>query len=236
MRSTTDRSAFFSGLRACAPFILVVVPFGMLFGVLASEAGWDFVQILAMGFLVIAGASQFAALQLIGEQAPFLIILATSLAVNLRMAMYSASIAPHIGPAPLWQRALAAYMLTDQTYGVAINHYTMHPNEPWTRKVAYFFGAITAICPAWYASTLAGAVVGQAIPGEFALDFAIPITFIALFAPALRSLPHLVAAVVSIVVALNLAWMPYNSWMLVAAAVAMVAGALTEVWVERRGA
>jgi 4-azaleucine resistance transporter AzlC len=234
MTSLPERSAFLDGLRDCAPFNLVIVPFGLLFGVLASEAGWDLAQALAMSFVVIAGASQFAALQLVRENAPFLVIILTGLAVNLRMAMYSASLAPHLGAAPLWKRALVAYALTDQVYGVAINRYTLRRRMSLRQKLAYYAGAALAICPVWYAATLAGALIGQAIPPALALDFAAPITFIALFAPALRSLPHLAAALVSASAALALAWMPYNLWMILAAALGMLAGAATEATTVRR--
>jgi hypothetical protein len=67
---------------------------------------------------VIAGASQFAALQLMSENAPTLIVVASALAVNLRMAMYSAALAPHLGPASLKDRALIAYMNVDQSYAL----------------------------------------------------------------------------------------------------------------------
>ena len=80
------------------------------------------------------------------------------------------------------------------------------------------------------------AVAGAAIPPEYALDFAVPITFIAMVAPMLRSLPHLIAALVSVVVALALAWVPYSLGLMVAAALAMGAGAVTELMLERRGA
>jgi predicted branched-subunit amino acid permease len=224
------RRAFWHGFRDALPFLLVTVPFGVLFGVVAAEAGWRLSETIAMSVMVIAGASQFTALQLLSERAPLLIVVATALAVNLRMAMYSASLAPHIGAAPFWQRALAAYTLTDQTYGVAINRYTLQPGESLAWKLAYYLGVAAPVCGPWYAATWFGAVAGAAIPKGLALDFAVPITFIALVGPALRSLPHLVAALVSVVVALALAWLPYNLWLLVAAPLAMAAGA----WVEAR--
>ena len=118
MPDRSIRRAFWQGARDSLPFLIVVVPFGMIFGVLASEAGWTLAQILGMSVLVIAGASQFTALQLLQRAGAAADRVATALAVNLRMAMYSASIAPYIGSASVWQRALAAYFLTDQTYGV----------------------------------------------------------------------------------------------------------------------
>lgn len=228
------RNAFWAGFRDALPFLIVVVPFAVLFGVVATEAGWGLRETMAMSFLVIAGASQFTALQLLSEHAPTLIVIATSLAVNLRMAMYSASMAPHLGAAPLWQRALVAYGLTDQTYGVAIQRFTREPARDVSWKLVYFLGVAIPVCLPWYAGTWAGAVAGAAIPDGLALDFAVPVTFIALVAPALRSLPHLAAALVSVVVALLLAWMPYNLWLLVASVLAMLTGAGVELWLERR--
>lgn len=229
------RTAFLSGFVAALPFVIVVVPFAMLFGVIATEAGFDLLQTMAMSFLVIAGASQFIAVQLLVEQAPTIIVLATALAVNMRMVMYSASIAPHLGAAPPWQRAIAAYVLVDQSYGAAIKRFEEEPPLTPPQKMAYFFGTMGIIWPLWYIGTLAGALLGEAIPPEYALDFAVPITFIALFAPMLKSPAHVAAAVVSVVVALGLAWIPFNLGLIIAGLLAMLTGALVETRLERAG-
>ncbi|MCP5039042.1 MAG: branched-chain amino acid ABC transporter permease, partial [Rhodobacteraceae bacterium] len=165
-----------------------------------------------------------------------LIILATSLAVNLRMAMYSASITPYLGMAPLWQRALVAYLLVDQSYMLAVARYETRPEMTLHGRLAYFFGVITPVAPMWYAASFVGAIVGTAIPPEFALDFAVPITFIAMIAPMLRTMAHVATALTSIIMALALAWMPYGTGLLVAALVAMVVGAEVERMTQRRRA
>jgi len=226
-------SAYWQGFRAGAPFVLVVAPFGLLFGVVATEAGLDIVQTMAMTVLVIAGASQFAALQQLNDSAPVFVAVLTGLAVNMRMAMYSASLTTHLGKAGLWKRVLVAYFTVDQTYAVSINEYEQQPERSLSDKLAFFFGTVSPICPLWYLFTYVGAVAGTAIPAEYALDFAVPITFIALVAPSLRSLPHLVAAFISVAVALSLAWMPYNSGLMFAAILAMISGAAVE---KRMGA
>lgn len=225
--------AFRRGLRNAAPFSLVIIPFALLFGVVATEAGLTLFETMSFSVLVIAGASQFTALQLIEEQAPVLIVLATSLAVNLRMAMYSVALTPHLGAAPLWQRALMSYVLVDQTFATAMAEYDRNPRLSLSEKVAYFAGAVTPICPLWYGATFAGATLGTAIPAGFALDFAVPITFLAMIAPGLRTLPHVVAAFVSVTGALALAWVPYGGGLLVAAVAAMAAGAQVELWMGR---
>ena len=101
MAASTPRTAYWRGFRAALPFTIVVGPFGLLFGVVGTEAGLDVAQVMGFTVLVIAGASQFTALQLMQDNAPTLIVIASALAINLRMAMYSASFAPHLGRAPL---------------------------------------------------------------------------------------------------------------------------------------
>ncbi len=233
---TGSARAFWLGFRDALPFLIVIVPFGVLFGVVAAEAGWGLAEMMGMSVMVIAGASQFTALQLLSEHAPLLIVIATSLAVNLRMAMYSAAMAEHVGALPFWKRALVAYTLTDQSFGVAINRFTLQPQASRGWKVAYYLGVSVPVCGPWYAATWLGAVAGEAIPEGLALDFAVPITFLALVGPGLRSLPHLAAALVSVVVSLALAWLPYNLWLLVAAVLAMATGAFVEGRMERRRA
>jgi predicted branched-subunit amino acid permease len=212
----------------------VVAPFGLLFGAVSSEAGLNLLETMTMTVLVIAGAAQFTALALLDEQAPTLIVIVAALAVNLRMAMYSAALVPHIGGAPLRMRALAAYFLVDQVFAVASRRFELEADYSVAQKLAFIFGAASSVCPFWIGFSLLGALVGKSIPPEYSLDFAIPICFIAITAPMMRSLPHLVAGLVSILVALLLAWIPYNLWLLIAAMAAMICGAQTELWMKRR--
>lgn len=236
MPASTVKSAYWAGVRDGAPFILVVAPFAVLFGVVATEAGLPLVQVMSFSVLVIAGASQFAALQLMLDGAGPWLALAGALAVNLRMAMYSASLVPHLGPAPLWQRALVAYVNVDQTYALGLARYEAEPRMPVSAKVAYFLGAATPITPVWYAMTLAGALAGTAIPPALALDFALPIAFIGMIAPMLRTLAHVAAAATSVAVALLLAGLPSGAGLLIAAACAMAVGAAVETRMTRGAA
>jgi predicted branched-subunit amino acid permease len=227
MPPTSPKAAFRRGVRAGLPFVIVVGPFGLLFGVVATEAGLDLAATLGMSVLVVAGAAQFTALQLMIDQAPTLIVILNALAVNLRMAMYSAALTPHLGAAPLKARALAAYVLTDQTFAAALAAYERRESTP-AEKLAFFFGSAAPVVPVWFGATVAGALLGQSIPSDYALDFAVPITFLAIAAPMVRTLAHLVAATVSVVGALAFGWVPYSGGLLIAAALAMLAGAEVE--------
>lgn len=236
MTATTGKSAYMTGLWDGMPFLLVIAPFSLLFGVVATEAGLDILQALMFSVVVIAGASQFTALQLMVDGSPTVIVLATALAVNLRMAMYSASLTPYLGAAPVWQRALVSYFLVDATYACAITRFEKEPGWTINQRFLYFLGAVTPVCPVWYVLTIVGALIGTAMPQWLALDFAVPICFLAMIAPMLRTVPHLAAALTSIVLALGLAVVPFNLGLLIAALVAMMVGAQMEVWMKGRSA
>ncbi|WP_323784815.1 AzlC family ABC transporter permease [Thalassovita sp.] len=234
MPSSHPRTPYWQGFRDGLPFLLVIAPFGLLFGVVATEAGLSVFETLTFSVVVIAGAAQFTALQLMSEHAPTAIVLASALAVNLRMAMYSASLTPHIGAAPLWKRAVIAYFTVDQSYACSIVAYEENPSWSVAQKTAYFMGTVTPICPMWYGFTLVGSLIGSAMPSGLALDFAIPITFLAIIAPALKTPAHRAAALASVLLSLAFSFLPYNLGVLVAGLGAMMTGAQVELWQDRR--
>ncbi|MEP2640461.1 AzlC family ABC transporter permease [Roseobacter sp.] len=242
MSSTTPKirttsAAFWKGVADGTPFVLVVVPFATLFGVLATEAGLNVFETLTFSAVVFAGAAQFTALQLMQEQAPTAIVLASALAVNLRVAMYSASLTPWLGAAPFWQRALAAYFTVDQSYACSVAQFEKDPHMTVPQRMAYFSGVLTPIVPLWYIGACLGAMVGTQIPDAWALDFALPITFLAMVAPMLRTAAHVIAALVAIVISLLAVAVPYSLGLIIAGSLGMVAGAQAELWFEnRRGA
>ena len=233
MATSTPKSAFLQGVRDGAPFVVVVAPFAVLFGVLATEAGLSVFEALMFSVVVIAGSAQFTALSLMQTDTPTLIVLASALAVNLRMAMYSASITPHLGALPLWKRAVAAYFLVDQTYAFSIAKYEAEPQMSTAEKLAYFFGTVAPTCPFWYIFTLVGALIGQQVPASWGIDFIMPLTFLAMIGPMLRTPAHMVAAFVAAAAALAFAWVPYNLGLLVAGTIGMIAGAQAELWAQR---
>jgi predicted branched-subunit amino acid permease len=230
------RGAFWRGFRDGIPFALVIGPFGLVFGVLGAEAGLTLVQAMGFSVGVLAGASQFAALQLMTEGAPLAIVVLAGLLVNLRMAMYSASLAPWLGAVPMGRRALLACLLLDQTYAVSIAEFERRPTLTLTQRTAYFVGSTIFVVLPWFLATWAGVQLGTAVPPEWPLDFALPIAFLSLIGPMLRTRAHVAAALVSVIVALLLWWLPYTLGLLVAAIAAMLTGAQVELWQTRQRA
>ena len=234
MAITTTKSLFWKGLRDSLPFLLVASPFGLLFGVLAAEAGLNVLEALAFSLAVFAGAAQFTALQLLQENTPLLIVLISALAVNLRMGMYSASLTPYLGDAPMWQRACAAYMTVDQSYALSIVKFETEPEMTTPQRMAYFFGTTSVIAPSWMIATVIGALVGAQIPASWGLDFVLPLAFLAMIGPMLRTPAHIIAALTGAALSLICAGVPYNLGLILGGLGGMIAGAQVEQWQSKR--
>ena len=232
MPFTTTKSAFWAGVRDGAPFIAVAGPFALLFGVLATEAGLSIFEVMSFSLVVIAGAAQFTALQLMQDQAPTVIVLLSALAVNLRVAMYSAALTPYLGRAPLWQRVFAAYLLVDQSYALSHARFDADATMTVPQRMAYYFGTCLLVMMMWFGASYAGAAIGTTLPAGLPLDFALPIAFLSMVAPMMRTLPHLIAAGVAVVVALLGVAIPYSLGLIVAGMAGMMAGAQAEVWLK----
>lgn len=210
-----------------APILLGIVPFGLIAGISAVSVGLTPVHGVGMSILVFAGAAQLAALQLIGGDAPFLVVAATALIINARFVMYSASLAPHFHGASTGRKALLAYLLTDQAYAFSIRRYAER-GEPISARLSYYFGAAITLWVTWQTATAVGAFLGASIPEAWSLDFAIPLVFIALLVPAIRDRADGAAAGVAAVLAVMLIGLPYNLGLPLAAAVGIVAGITVE--------
>ena len=227
---SSPRSEFLAGIRAELPLLLGVTPFGLIYGTLALQAGIPAAPALAMSSLVLAGSAQFVATQLFSAGAPAAVILFTTLVVNLRHLLYSASMAPHLRPLrPIW-KWLLAYLLTDEAYAVTITHYGSRDHTSTAHKHWYGLGAGLALWSTWQTSTAAGIFLGAQIPPVWQLDFALPLTFLALLRASLTDRPAVAAAVAAGVTAVLAASLPFRVGLVLAALVGMAVG----LWAERR--
>ena len=216
---------FWAGVRAQIPILIGVIPFGAIYGALAISAGLPVAAAQAMSALVFAGSSQFVATGLFAAAAPWPVIVLTTLIINLRHVWYSASIAPYLAHLPRRWKLPLAYLLTDEAYVVAIQRYTRPATEP-DRRHFYLAGTGLALWVAWQISTAIGVFVGAQVPPAWNLDFALPLTFIALLATAISDRPAALAAVVAGGVAVLTAGLPYQLGLMLAAAAGIVVGTL----------
>ena len=223
----SKRSEFFNGIKDILPILLGVLPFGLIYGVSARSAGLPVIAAQSMSFIVFAGSAQFVTVQLISAGIPVSIIILTACLLNLRHALYSASLAPYVKQLPRRWKALLAYVLTDEAYAVTIIHYRQSGEIDY--KHWYFLGAGLTLWTVWQISTAIGIVLGANVPASWSLDFALPLTFIALVIPSLRTRAEWIAAATAGVVAVLAAGLPLNLGLLVATFVGMAIGLGLEV-------
>jgi 4-azaleucine resistance transporter AzlC len=218
--------SFWAGVRAESPLLIGVFPFGLIYGALALGAGLSPAAAQMMSSIVFAGSSQFIAAQLIHDSAPGIVIILTIAIVNLRHMLYSASIAPYIDHLPTRWKTLLAYLLTDEAYAATITHYEedgITPTSHW-----FFLGAGLALWTTWQVSSAMGIFIGAALPSSWPLDFAVPITFIAMVMPVLKDKPIVAAALSAGTVALLAYSLPFKLGLILAALVGIFTGTYLE--------
>ncbi len=205
---SSPRQQFLNGVRDELPILVGVIPFGMIYGILALSAGLNPLDAQAMSSVIFAGSSQFMTVRLLQAGTPALVIVLTGFMINLRHALYSATLAPYTRNLSARWKALLSYLLTDEAFAVAVLHYQREgttPNGHW-----YFFGAGLALWTSWQVSTAVGIFLGAQVPASWGLDFTLPLTFIALVVPSLKDRAGIVTAVVASLAALAFFSLPYK--------------------------
>jgi 4-azaleucine resistance transporter AzlC len=224
------RSAeFSSGLRASVPLLVGAVPFGLVTGVTMVAAGISPLAAMAMSIVVYAGATMLAAAQLLADHAPVLVLLLVAVILNVRLVLYSASIRPHFTGLSIGERALAAYLLGDNTYAQSIAHFSKdstHGLGDSRAKLWYYLGVSIPMWVVWQASVGAGTLLGAGLPADWQLDFAAPLVFVAATVPLLRDRAMAVAAATAAATAVLAHGLPFKLSLPLAAAAGIVAGAL----------
>jgi predicted branched-subunit amino acid permease len=175
-----------------------------------------------MSSIVFGGASQVVFAQLWGAQVPGAVICSTVAVVNLRHALYSASVAEWLRGLSWRWKVLLAYLLTDEAYAAALVRFRDGP--PGAHRHWFLFGTGLTLWSGWQLSTLGGVLIGAAIPASWSLDFSIALTFIALLVLAIHRRSEMCAALVAGVVAVLAQPLPHKLWILAAAAAGIAAG------------
>ena len=223
MINPTRRQELWGGIRGELPIAVGVLPFGLIYGVLALAAGLPPLIAQATSAVVFAGSAQFIGVQLIGVGTPLSILWLTTFVVNLRHLLYSASVSPYLHSLSSAWKWLLAYLLTDEAYVVAILHYNDRA-KPLRFKHYYFLGAGLTLWTSWQLSTAVGIFLGAQVPARWSLDFTLALTFIGMIVPMLGERPFLAAAVSAAAVSILAAALPYKLDLMAAALTGIVVG------------
>ena len=185
---------FRRGFAALLPLWPGVLAFAIAFALAARAAGFSAPEAVALSLFVFAGSAQVATVALYAGGAGFIPIVLTGLLLNLRHTYYGLSLSRWLPERTTPPKALLAYFLTDESYGMTIRSFMAGRGG-----ALYLFGASMSLWVVYIASTTVGAVLGGSLPWAHAssLEFIFPLTFIALLIPLLRSRVDFAVALVA---------------------------------------
>jgi 4-azaleucine resistance transporter AzlC len=215
---------FWAGTRATVPLMIGSAPFGAIFGALAVANGLTPVAAQALAAFVFAGSAQFIAVGLIASGASGFVIVLTTAIVNLRHLLYGVSLAPYLKRLPQRWLALLAFLLTDETYAVAIERFG-RPGDG-THRHWYYLGSAVAMYVNWQCWTFIGIRAGQRIedPSAWGLEFAFVATFLGLVVPTIQTRPQVACVVAAGVGALLFRGLPHQLGLILAALFGVAVG------------
>jgi 4-azaleucine resistance transporter AzlC len=225
---------FVTGAQDTIPMILRAVPFGIIYGALAINAGLTPTAALGMSLFVFAGSAQFLAVGLVSQGAAPAVIVLTTFVVNLRHALYSASLAPYLKNLPQTWLVPLAFWLTDETYAVVIRRFQHAEASPYRHW--YYLGSALSMYINWNLCTLIGMIAGQQLEGltQLGLDFAMTVTFIGIVVPLISTRPMLLCACTAGLVGVLANNMPHKLGLIVAAVCGIAVGLLADEHMKRQ--
>jgi len=211
---------FLKGIVDVSPLMIPVVPFGLIFGILAIDVGFSPLATMGMSLIIFGGASQIVLLQLFSGGASSLVIISSVGAVNSRHLLYGAVVSEHVSDLKLIWKIIISYFLIDQAFARS-NDYFKENNDK--NKYFHLIGGGVTCWVIWQTTTFLGIILGAAIPEKLGLSFAVPLTFLALLINDFRKLINVFVIVTSgLVATLGYNYIPYKAYVIVAALIGLL--------------
>ncbi|WP_285767088.1 AzlC family ABC transporter permease [Peribacillus sp. SI8-4] len=231
--SPRNKEGFMEGIKDCVPTLLGYLSIGLAAGVVQKTAGLSIAEIALMSLILYAGSAQFIAAGMIAASSSPTAIIITILFVNLRHLLLSAALSPYFRHLSPLRNILVGSLLTDETFGVAINQTakTKKINESWMHGLN-----ITAYLN-WFIANIAGALLAQWIsdPEKFGLEFALPAMFIGILVLSIigrsKIKRDIAVALVAVVLTVGCSFFLSSSMgIIVATIIASTLGMAVEKW------
>ena len=211
---------FLKGVIDVSPLMIPVVPFGLIFGVLAIDVGFTPLETMGMSLIIFGGASQIVLLQLFSGGASSLVIISSVGAVNSRHLLYGAVVSEHLSDLKLIWKIIISYFLIDQAFARSNEYFKKNKDE---NKYFHLIGGGATCWIIWQSTTFLGIILGSAIPEKLGLSFAIPLTFLALLINDFRKFINVFVIIVSgLVATLGYNIIPFKAYVIVAALIGLL--------------
>ena len=208
-------NTFLKGVIDVSPLMIPVVPFGLIFGVLAIDIGFTPLETMGMSLIIFGGASQIVLLQLFSGGVSSIVIISSVGAVNSRHLLYGAVMSEHLSELMLVWKILISYFLIDQAFARSNEYFKKNKDN---NKYFHLVGGGATCWVIWQSTTLLGILLGAAIPEKLGLSFAVPLTFLALIINEFRKFINVVVITVSgLVATLGYNIIPFKAYVIVSA-------------------
>ena len=216
----TNFQVFSKGIIDVSPFMIPVVPFGLIFGILSIDIGFSPLATMGMSLIIFGGASQIILLQLFSGGASSLIIISSVGAVNSRHLLYGAVVSEHVSDLKLIWKIVVSYFLIDQAFALSNEYFKKNKDR---NKYFHLVGGGFTCWIIWQSSTFLGIILGEAIPEKLGLSFAVPLTFLALLVNDFRKFINVIVILTSgFVSTLGYNYIPYKAYVIVAAITGLI--------------
>jgi 4-azaleucine resistance transporter AzlC len=220
------QKALFSAARKGAadmfPLSLAVLPWGILFGSLAVQRGFTWIEAQLFSGIVFGGAVQIVTVELMADNASLFTVLFSAFVISSRHFLYGLALRERLSPRPLRWRLGLGFLLTDELFALSGDRRAYRNRF----RLYYGLGAGGSFYLAWNLWTFVGIVTGTSLPDltELGLDFAIAATFIALVMPGIKTLASFAAAVVAGIASVAFTLWEFDLSLVCAALLAMCVG------------
>lgn len=207
------------GFLDAIPLAIPVIPFGIIYGVIAIEIGLSPIVAFCMSFIIFAGSSQIAFAQLFSAGATPLVMISSVAVINSRHFLYGAVLSQYLNKLNCYWKILLGYLMTDQAFIVSLSYF----KKNYKKKNAHFhmLGSGFTLWFLWQLSTLVGIILGNVLPEELGLTFAIPLTFLSLIISELKKSDHLIVIMTSGTISLIAYNFPFKIYIIISVFIAL---------------
>ena len=216
----TKLKTFTTGIIDVLPFMIPVIPFGIIFGAIGIEIGFSPLLTYATSIIIFSGASQIVILQLLSAGASSLVAITSSSVISARHLLYGAVLSQHLNHLSIYWKIGLSYLITDQAFAVSNEYFKKNNYNKF--KHYHLIGSGLTLWIIWQITTIVGIFLGSIVPEELGLTFAIPLTFLALLINYLRNYKHIIVIIVSGVSSLIFFGVPFKSYIILSSIISLI--------------
>jgi predicted branched-subunit amino acid permease len=232
---STLRGAAWDGAKDIVPMTLSVVPFALTIGAVLASSSIGTVEALVSGPLILAGAAQLMAVQMLEDGAAPVVIVLSALLINARIVLYSAAMAPWFRQESVGRRLLLAVPLIDQLYFTCAPRFERGDLDRRHRQ-AYYAGAAALLVAGWVVAQSVAILAGARVPEGVGLQIGAPLALAGLLAKSTANRPAMAAAAAAAFLAVVAVGLPNHSSVLVSAVGGIAVGAAVARSAAKRSA